>query len=1020
VSLLLVEKICQLFTKLYFFTCARFFLGDNPRMNPALRAFLVTLLAAALVSFSNPFARNPTVAAAFSEPVEVTDLETNATAQPLGIDDRNPRFTWRLISDKRAVTQTHYRVLVASKPELVQEGSADVWDSNTVTSSDPWSMYAGALLRSRTRYYWSVKVQTANGISSNWPRPVWFETAFFNANEWRGQWITGPERAGVLSEAEGNADDHVIRKAGEFCRPVDWLTSGFAAAKFKNNQGQCRELRPAPLLRKSFQISKPIAKARIYSSGLAYNYLTLNGRATSDSLLDPNFTDYSKTVLYTTQDVTSLLRQGENVIASELGSGRFDDATQTWDWGWEQAQWRSTPRLRLDLYITYADRTEQVVSSDSTWKVSTAGPTRYDSLYLGETYDARREVAGWDQPGFNSATWAAARIVNGPIGVLRAETHEPIRIVDMRDPGKRTEPVAGVVVYDIGQNLTGWAQIRINAPAGTAIEILYSEKLGPDGKASTVGNDLVFGQLQTDYYIAKGAGQEVWAPRFSYKGFQYIQLSSPNGEPLPGDVSVTVDRIHQVRSAVANTSHFESSNATLNRIHNNTAWAIQSNMHGIITDTPVYEKNAWTGDASLTAGTASLLFDTERLYRKMFQDMLDAQTEQGEVPLLAPGNENYGYLGKPYFKPTDCCGATPAWDSFWFVIPWESWMRYGDRRALEKTYPAMRKYLDDWIPRWTTKDGDTYGRTLTAGLGDWVPPDGVPTINALVSSAYYAYLTRIAADTARVLGRHKDATRYDELFKEIRTDFNARFLGNVGLYREKDSDPFVQSAQIFPLAFGLVPDERRDTLASLLADDIMRYRGGHAYVGVLGARYVMPVLTATGHHDVAYRVATQTTEPSWGYWTDVLKFTALGEHWPMTTRSRNHHFFGAIVQWFYEDLAGIRPLEPGFRKIEFKPEIPKTGLDSVSASYESVRGRVAVRWKRVVTGLELDVTVPPNATGRVYVPAATPKAVTEVGKVGKGTKVNADQAEGVKLVGVEVGRVVYEIGSGQYQFRVGN
>ena len=922
-----------------------------------------------------------------------------------------------LVSGRRGVMQTAYRVLVASEPALARDGKADVWDSGQVTSSDPWIVYAGPALKSRTRYYWTVRVWTTNGLASNWAQPTWFETALFDADEWKGRWIAGPERPGVLPEAEGNADDDVIRRAGEFCRPTAWLTSGFAARQIKNNQGECREARPAPMLRKSFQISKPIARARVYSSGLAYNLLTVNGKPASDSVLDPSFTNYRKTVLYTTQDVTTLLRQGENVIASELGSGHFDDATRTWDWGWEQAEWRATPRLRLDLYITYRDGTEQVVSSDGSWKVSTAGSVRYDSYYLGETYDARREIVGWDLPGFDSATWEAAREVNAPAGALRAQANEPIRVVDVRQPGKRTEPVPGVIVYDTGQNLTGWAAIKVNAPAGRAIEIFYSEKLGTDGKASIVGNDLVFGQLQTDYYIAKGKGGEVWAPNFTYKGFQYVQLSSPKGEPLPKDVTVTVERIHQVRTSVARTSDFEASNGTLNRIHGNTAWAIQNNMHGIITDTPVYEKNAWTGDASLTAGAASLLFDTERIYRKMFQDMLDAQTEQGEMSLLAPSNQNYGYVGKPAFKPTDCCGATPAWDSFWFVIPWESWMRYGDRRALEKTYPAMRKYLDEWIPQWTNKDGDRHAHTLTAGLGDWVPPKGVPTINALTSSAYYAYLTRIAAQTARALDKPQDAARYNELFKKVRADFNARFLGSDGIYREKETDPFVQSAQIFPLAFGLVPDERRAAVAARLADDIMKNRGGHAYVGVLGARWVLPVLTATGHHDVAYTVATQTTEPSWGYWTDVLKFTALGEQWPANTRSRNHHFFGAIVQWFYEDLAGIRPLEPGFRKIEFRPEIPMTGLDSVSASYECVRGRIATRWKRTATGLELDVTVPPNATGRVYVPASNSQAVTESGK---GKAVVADKADSVKFIGVEGGRVVYEVGSGRYQFRIAN
>jgi alpha-L-rhamnosidase len=968
-----------------------------------LRHTVVGLLVT-LVSLNN--VHENTWAKSQSDSVEVANLETNATTQPLGLDDPAPRFTWGLASDRKSVEQAQLHLLVASQPELLQPGRADIWDSKIVRSSEPWLIYAGSPLKSRKRYYWSVKVQTTDGVSTAWAKPTFFETAFLNANEWRGQWIAGPERSSVLSAAEGKKDDDEIRRNGEFCRPAAWLTSGFAADQIKSNQGECREIRPAPLLRKAFIITKTVARARVYSSGLAYNHLTINGNLTAESVLDPGFTDYSKTVQYTTQDVTKILRQGENVIASELGSGHYDDATRTWDWGWDQAQWRATPRLRLDLYITYTDGSEQVVTSDNSWKVSTAGPTRYDSFYLGETYDARREIVGWDQPGFNDTGWVAARVVNAPAGVLRAETQEPIRAVAVRTPGKRSEPGPGIIVYDIGQNLTGWAVLKVKATIGTAIEVFYSEKLGPDGRASTDGNFLVFGQLQTDYYIARSTGDEVWKPRFSYKGFQYVQISSPNGQPLPHDVSVEIERIEVVRSSLDRTSRFESTNQTLNRIYGNTLWAIQSNLHGIITDTPVYEKNAWTGDASLTAGTASLLFDTERLYSKMFQDMLDAQTPQGELSLLAPSNMNYGYLGKPYFKPVDCCGATPAWDAFWFVIPWESWMHYGDSRALEKTYPAMRKYLDEWIPRWTNKDGDQFAYTLTSGLGDWLPPEGVPTINALTSSAYYAYLTRIAADSARALRKQPDAARYDELFKKIRTDFNARFLGRDGIYREKETDPFVETAQILPLAFGLVPDEQRTAVANKLADDVMKNHGGHAFVGVIGARWVLPVLTATGHHDVAYTVATQTTEPSWGYWTDTLKFTSLGESWPANTRSRNHHFFGAIVQWFYEDLAGIRPLEPGYRTIEIKPEIPSDGLDDVSASYESIRGRVAVRWQRLESRLDLEVMVPPNASGRLYVPALKRENVVESG------------GPGIKFIGIEGNRLVYTIGSGGYKFRV--
>ena len=552
--------------------------------------------------------------------------------------------------------------------------------------------------------------------------------------------------------------------------------------------------------------------------------------------------------------------------------------------------------------------------------------------------------------------------------------------MDTRPPGTRREPTPGVFVYDIGQNLTGWAEISVKAPAGTAVEVFYSEKLGDDGKASTVGNDLVFGQLQTDYYVASGKGFEHWAPRFSYKGFQYVQVSAPKGEPLPADVTVAVERIHQVRSDLRRTSTFESGNETLNRIHRNATWAVQSNLHGIITDTPVYEKNAWTGDAQLTSGTASLLFDTERLYRKMFQDMLDAQKESGEVPLLAPSNQNYGYVGKPAFKPVDCCGATPAWDAFWFVIPWESYVRYGNRAALEVTYPAMQKYLDLWLPQWTGKDGDAYAHTLTSGLGDWVPPQGVPTINAIVSTAYYAHLARIAADAARALGRPEDAARYDRLFASIRSDFNARFLTPEGIYREKDSDPFVQTAQILPLAFGLVPDDRRAALATRLADDIVNARGGHAYVGVIGARYVLPVLTETGHHDVAYAVATQTDRAELGLLDGRGRIHGAGR-----ALARHHALAQPPFLRRHRAVALRRPRGPAafgarLRAILFKPEIPRTGLDHVKASYESVRGTVATRWQRTAAGLELDVTVPANATAEVHIPASGPDVVSEGGR----------------------------------------
>ena len=943
----------------------------------------------------------------------VVELLTNGAEQALGIDDRTPRFSWKVSGHGRGIRQHSYRLVVSTRPQAAHAGRGDVWDSGRVASSDPWTIYSGPPLRSRTRYHWAVRVWTGpDGAGTPSATAGEFETAYLDAEEWKGSWIAGPQRTDVRSPEQGVADDAAIRAAGEVCRPPAW-PKGFAADRFPNDQGECRELRPAPMLRRAFRVDKPVARAVIYSSGLAYRALAVNGRAVSDRVLDPGFTDYSKTVLYTTDDVTGLLTAGENVLAVELGSGQFDSSTRTWDWGWQDAQWRADPCLRLDLRIAYRDGSEEVIATDGSWRVTTDGPTRYDSYYLGETYDARRVLPGWDRPGFDDSRWPAARVVQGPAGRLRAQHHEAIREMLPLPPPRKSAPVPGLFVYDTGQNLAGWAEIAVTAPAGTAVEVFYSEKLGPDGRASTDGNALVLGQLQTDVYVARGAGEERWRPRFTYKGFQYVQLSGLGGAPLPQGVRAELTQVIPVHSSLPRRSSLETAHATLGRIHRNTVWAVQNNLHGIVTDTPVYEKNAWTGDAQLTSGTASILFDTERLYRKMFGDMVDAQTEAGELSLLAPSNRNYGYVGKPFFKPTDCCGATPAWDAFWFVIPWEAYLRYGDRRALETTYPVMRKYLDEWIPRWTDKDGDAFGHTLTAGLGDWLPPKDVPTVNAIASTAYYARFARIAADVAGVLGRAEDAARYDALSSRIRSDFNARFLGADGVYREKANEPYAQTAQILALAFDLVPEAQREPVASRLADDIASRRGGNAYVGVLGARYVLPVLTAAGRADVALAAATQTDEPSWGYWTDVVGFTSLGEDWTAGTRSRNHHMFGAIVQWLYEDYAGLRPIAPGYGVVEFRPGGPPADPGPVAASYESVRGTVATRWRRTEAGFELDVTVPPTATGVVHVPARSADSVSEAE-----TGVAAARADGIRLRGTSGDRVVFEVGSGTYRFRV--
>ena len=999
------------------------------------------------------------VNAATQTSLRFTALATNAATEPLGIDDATPRLSWAFQSDARGVTQEAFQVLVASSAGPLQPGSADLWDSGVVETADPFVVYEGTPLQARTRYQWAVRVW-AGGVPSAWSEPASFETAYLDPGQWRGDWISGPQRKETQPTAvEATLDDACCRQVLPVPVPVPILGEGsdYCRPSYnKPNSGQCAEIRPAPMLRRGFPVepaSGPrgeVVAARLYSAGLAYNQMTINGVAANDGKLDPGFTSYDKTVLYTTTDVTALIaqhatQQTTNVVASVLGSGQFDNETTSGDWGWEKAEWRSTPTLIADLYVTYADGSEQLVASDGTWKVTDAGPTRYDNYYLGETYDARKAIAGWDTPGFDTGTWASARVVNGPAGKLSAQKQESTRVVASWPPGTSTTPSPGMVVFDTGQQRAGWATVSVHgAPRGTPIQVRYGDKLTATGLINDSGYK-PSGQIQTDVYLSDGTGTaevpEIWAPRFTYKGFQYVQLSSPQNTALPAGVTVAVVSVQEVRTDLRQTATFATSSALLNRIEANSRASIKENYVGsIITDTPTYEKNGWAGDAQLSAATASLLFDTERQYWKIFQDLVDDQLATGDVPLVSPGNRNYGYFDGPAFKPA-LAKATPIWDAYWFVIPWESYQRYGDARGLALTYPAMRKYLDEWIPQWLTADGSA-DHTIDSGLGDWTAPTGAdapagtpagqgtnfntPRVIPLSSTAYLAYMARIAADTARVLGKLTEAAHFDELFENIKTDFNARWWDPaVGYYRETapcDRCPaqptLVQAAQVLPLAFGMVPEERRAELTRKLVEDMVVTRQGHAMVGIAGMRWILPVLSDAAHDGIpgaaeaAYSVALQRTYPSFGYW-DSLGWTSLGEYWEASSRTRNHHMHGSIAQWFYEDLVGIQPAEPGYATVEVKPTIA-AGLDQASATYDSVRGPISAGWRQDVASVEIEITIPANMTGVVWIPARSPGDVLELGT---GAPLVADSAPSVRYIGTEDGYVRYEIGSGSYQFR---
>lgn len=953
--------------------------------------------------------------------VRVVDLVTDAMAEPLGIESTQPRLSWRLEAARRGVLQAGYELQVATSVAALEAGQPDLWSTGRVNQRASAVVYAGQPLLAHQSVVWRVRIWDDRGALSAWSQPARFELAFTQPDQWQADWIAGPPRRnpGPVDDPLAGVVDVLT---GEFCRPVG-VPGALGVAGFDRlvdyvlgTGGACREPRPAPLLRRAFELSEAPARARLHISGLAYARVQINGAVLAPhQVLDPGYTHYDRTVLYRSYDVTDRLQAGVNAIGVELGSGFYDYDIVT-EWAWNHASWRGEPRMIAELHLEYADGRREVVVSDQQWRVH-EGPTRYDNINVGETYDARRRLPGWAAPDYEAQDWLPARQVEPPGGRLTAQTHPSIERLGVVEPVAVTQPLPGVWVYDLGEQITGWAEVAIEAPPGVAVAMTYGEALSRTGLVGTTSNLHIGDQIQTDYFVASGDGIERWTPRFSYKGFRYLQISGPLNAPFAGELAeVTFER---VRSAVPSIGGFTSSDDLLNTIYERVERAIANNLHGIVTDTPTFEKNGWTGDAQLTAPTASLLFDLDRLYAKWLGDLRDAQRPSGEIPVIVPSGGGYGYTGVGW---EPAWGATPAWDAALFEIPWTMYLRRGDLRVLEDNFPAMRRYLDDWIGQWASLDDP---HVIEAGLGDHVtsattlpsPLDLVltdaATLTTLVSTAYYALFAKRAADIAELLGESATAAHYRGLWAAIRAAFHARwFDAESGTYRVPDEERYFQTANVLPLAFGLVPEaERTRVLDGLLAD--IEAQGGNLNAGIVGTRYLLPVLEAMGAADTAHQVATQTDYPSWGEWV-ALGYTALSESWGETIRSRNHHMFGSIGQWMIEQLAGLQLTEPGYRSVRLAPSLPADGPEVVEAWHDTPHGRLSSRWQRLAPGRwQADITVPPNVVATLHFPADASTSVTESAG---GAPTPASLAPGVRRLRQDATRRIFELGSGRYRF----
>ncbi|MEV6636016.1 family 78 glycoside hydrolase catalytic domain [Actinoplanes sp. NPDC051470] len=732
---------------------------------------------------------------------------------------------------------------------------------------------------------------------------------------------------------------------------------------------------PETLLRNDFAVAKPVASARAYVSGLGYNKLYLNGRRIGDHELDPGFTVYDKTVLYSVYDVTDALRAGANAIGVSLGRG-FHSMTNPDEW--KASAWWGEPKLKLELDITYRDGTSRRVLSDDGWRVA-EGPTRSESLWFGETYDARLEQPGWNRPGFDASRWQPAVTVDAPGGTLRWQAFPAIKVTENLPVAATTSPAAGSHVYDFGRTTAGWARVGVRGPAGSTVRIVYGEKLLPDGTVDNIGG---FGtRLQSYAYTLKGDGVESYQPSYSYAGFRYAQIDTPPGVTLE---SVRGLRVH---TAVASTGGFTSSSDLLNRYQDAQRDTVLNNLHSIPTDTPMYEKRPYTADGHLYADSAIANFDMRDFYANWMRSHRDDQNPDGSLGVTEPTTES-GRAVKD-----------PIWSASLVLVTWDLFRYYGDRRAVAENYDSMKAWLG-YFERAISTTGHIY---TGFSYGDWLSPGNAfaPEGTRLAGTAYLHLTASHLAEMARALGHDADAAHFTALAATIADAFNAEFLDrSAGAYFDNRDAGYRQTSNLLPLSLGIVPAADRERVVANLVADI-RQRGGHLNTGALGTKILLPVLTDAGQAELAYQVATNPTYPGWGYWFEELGATTMWEEWNASSRSHDHAFLGTVDDWLYQRVAGIEPAAPGYTAVVIKPH-PVGDLRHASAHVGSPLGQVRSQWTRTADRFTLRADVPVGATATIFVPAPDRRAVTA--------------PAGARFTGMRDGYARFTTGSGSFAF----
>ncbi|MBI4325727.1 MAG: glycoside hydrolase family 78 protein [Chloroflexi bacterium] len=777
---------------------------------------------------------------------------------------------------------------------------------------------------------------------------------------------------------------------------------------------------PATMLRKEFEVEGDIKRATVSATGLGVYELLINGRKVGDQVLAPEWTRYANRIQYQTWDVTDRLTKGRNAVGAQLGEG----------W-WAGRMFREpipNPRfcLLMRLDIELSDGRTQTVVTDPTWQASTNGPIRRSGIYFGETYDATKEMPGWDRPGFDAKGWQPAEAIPHPQeaerAVLAAQPNEPIRVVKELRPVKMTEPKPGIYLFDMGQNMVGWCRLKADAPAGTKITLRHAEMLNNDGTIYTAN---LRAARQINECTWRGGEAEL-EPHFTYHGFRYVELTGLPSRPREDAVLGRV-----FHSAAPDAGKFACSNELLNKIMHCVEWVQRGNMHSVPTDCPQRdERMGWMGDIQAFSQTAIFNMDMAAFFTKWVPDIRDSQVADGRYPDFAPHPSPL----PPITNPNSGGAGVPAWGDAGTVVPWRVYQNYADTRLLEQHFDSARRWVEFVRGHnpgllWRKNRGNDYNDWLngdTLALKDY--PRGISAVpNEVFATAFFAHSTEIVAKMARVLGRSEDAAKYQKLFEDIKAAFGKEYVADDGRIHGD-----TQAGYALALHFNLLDDTQRPKAAVHLWEAIKKYKD-HPSTGIQTTHRMMLELTRNGRHDEAYRLANLRTVPSWGFMVE-MGATTIWERWDGYVKGRlpatpeqqsaaqaggfqdagmnsfNHWAFGAVGEWVWRELAGINPDEsqPGYKHFVIRPR-PTPGLTWAKGRYDSIRGRIVSDWQIEKATLRLRITIPCNTTATVYVPAKEAGAVKESGQP-------VTQAEGVEFLSMENGAAVFHMGSGTYRF----